>query len=74
MVKFGRWVDKFGAVWKARVPGRHGKPYTPWPDRSAFEIRVNGVTRADHDELERRIRKVVDDFVAECPDEERNPA
>lgn len=69
---FGRYLDKLAVSWQARVPGRDGKPYTPWPDRSHFEFRIHGVSRAEHDELEQRIKAVIDDFIAENPHPERN--
>lgn len=60
------YIDKWGAVWKRKLPtGRYSKPTTPWPSRSYIEFRVNGVNQAQHEDLEARVRKVVDDFITE---------
>ena len=69
-MELGPYIDKWGATWKKRVPvGKYSKqgPRTPWPDRSYFEIRVNGVNHTEHEVLEARLRNVVDEFIAQLP-------
>lgn len=70
-MELGPYIDKWGATWKKRVPtGRHQtvrRATTPWPDRSYFEIRVNGVNHTEHEVLEMRLRQVVDEFIAQLP-------